>query len=112
MEKGSLALGFHLALAQGIASVCEKLQSRYSTNAVALSGGVFQNALLTGHTMRLLREKGFQVYLNGAVPPNDGGVSLGQAYLGNEYLKSGIMDLERTGCHVCCSAGKSDSNKR
>lgn len=109
-ETGSLALGFHLALAQGIASVCGKLRGRYLSNAVALSGGVFQNSLLTGHTIRLLREKGFQVYWNEAVPPNDGGVSLGQAYLGNEYLKSGIMDLERTECHVCCSAGKSDSN--
>lgn len=110
-ETGSLALGFHLALAEAVASVCGKLGSRYLSNTVALSGGVFQNALLTRHTTRLLREKGFQVYLNSAVPPNDGGVSLGQTYVGNEYLKSGIRDLERMGCHVCCSAGKSDSDK-
>ncbi|WP_349947587.1 carbamoyltransferase HypF [Lacrimispora sp. BS-2] len=111
-ETGSLALGFHLALAQAAAAICERLGSKYLSNAVALSGGVFQNALLTGHTVRLLREKGFNVYLNQAVPPNDGGVSLGQAYLGNKYLKSGIMDLERTGCHVCCSTGKNNSDKR
>ncbi|WP_313259354.1 carbamoyltransferase HypF [Lacrimispora sp.] len=111
-ETGSLALGFHLALAQAVAAICERLRSKYSSNAAALSGGVFQNALLAGHTVRLLREKGFNVYLNQAVPPNDGGVSLGQAYLGNKYLKSGIMDLERTGCHVCCSTGKNNSDKR
>ncbi|ADL05178.1 carbamoyltransferase HypF [Lacrimispora saccharolytica] len=110
-ETGALALGFHLALAQAVASVCKRLGSRYLSNTVALSGGVFQNALLTRHTIGLLKKNGFFVYLNSAVPPNDGGLSLGQAYLGNEYLKSGIRDLERTGCHVCCSSGKSDSNK-
>ncbi len=88
VETGSLALGFHLALAQAVVSVCERLEKKYLSNNVALSGGVFQNSLLTEHTVRLLKEKGFNVYLNRAVPPNDGGVSLGQAYLGNNYLKS------------------------
>lgn len=87
-ETGALALGFHLALAQAAASVCERLEKKYLSNNVALSGGVFQNSLLTEHTVRLLKEKGFNVYLNRSVPPNDGGVSLGQAYLGNNYLKS------------------------
>ncbi|PJJ27328.1 carbamoyltransferase HypF [Lacrimispora celerecrescens] len=112
MDTGSLALGFHLALAQATVSVCERLERKYLSNTVALSGGVFQNSLLTGHTVRLLKEKGFNVYLNRAVPPNDGGVSLGQAYLGNNYLKSDHMDLERTGCHVCCSTGKNHTDKR
>ncbi len=88
VETGSLALGFHLALARATASVCERLERKYVSNTVALSGGVFQNSLLTGYTVRLLEEKGFNVYLNRVVPPNDGGVSLGQAYLGNNYLKS------------------------
>lgn len=109
---GSLALGFHLALAQAVASVCERLERQYLSNTVALSGGVFQNSLLTGHTVRLLKEKGLNVYLNRAVPPNDGGVSLGQAYLGNNYIKSEIKDLGRTGCHVCCSTGKNNTDKR
>lgn len=108
---GSLALGFHLALTEGIVSVCEKLRSKYLSSTVALSGGVFQNALLTERTIKRLKEKGFRVCLNRAVPPNDGGVSLGQAYLGREYLKSGSIDLERTGCHVCSSTGKSNSDK-
>lgn len=112
VETGSLALGFHLALAQATASVCERLERKCLSNTVALSGGVFQNSLLTGHTVRLLKEKGFNVYLNSAVPPNDGGVSLGQAYLGNNYLKSDHMDLERTRCHVCSSTGKNNSDKR
>lgn len=88
METGSLALGFHYALAQGMVHICERLKNRYHSNTVALSGGVFQNGVLTKTAIRLLREKGFKVYLNMAVPPNDGGVSLGQIYLGKEYLKN------------------------
>ena len=48
---------------------------------VALSGGVFQNALLLARTSALLRERGLDVYTNHAVPANDGGVSLGQAFV-------------------------------
>ncbi|MEY8353522.1 carbamoyltransferase HypF [Lachnospiraceae bacterium 54-53] len=86
-DSGSLALGFHYALAQGAAEICERLRHRYDSSTVALSGGVFQNAVLTERMARLLREKGFQVYLNEAVPPNDGGLSLGQAWLGKEFLR-------------------------
>ncbi len=86
-DSGSLALGFHYGLAQAVLKVCVRLGDRYGSSAVALSGGVFQNGLLTERTIRLLREKGFRVYLNRAVPPNDGGISLGQIYLGREYLK-------------------------
>lgn len=86
-DSGSLALGFHYGLAQAVLNVCGRLRDRYGSSAVALSGGVFQNGLLTERTIRLLRENGFRVYLNRAVPPNDGGISLGQVYLGREYLK-------------------------
>lgn len=86
-DSGFLALGFHYGLAQAVLKVCARLGDRYGSSAVALSGGVFQNSLLTERTIRLLRENGFRVYLNRAVPPNDGGISLGQIYLGREYLK-------------------------
>jgi len=46
---------------------------------VALTGGVFQNALLTGMTRRALEDEGFAVLTHRSVPPNDGGLSLGQA---------------------------------
>jgi hydrogenase maturation protein HypF len=55
---------------------------KYRSNKVALSGGVFQNSVLTQKTLSILREKGFEVYCNIAVPPNDGSISLGQTYLG------------------------------
>ena len=48
-------------------------------NTVALSGGVFQNRRLTEQLVGRLGEMNFQVYLNRQVPPNDGGLSLGQA---------------------------------
>jgi Hydrogenase maturation factor len=84
---GSLAFGFHLALAQAVGEVCERLRTRFNSNTVALGGGVFQNVVLTEQILKLLREKGFQVYMNSSVPPNDGGISLGQTYIGNQYIE-------------------------
>jgi len=46
---------------------------------VALSGGVFQNAVLLERSVSLLRDSGLEVYANRMVPANDGGISLGQA---------------------------------
>ena len=50
---------------------------------VGLSGGCFQNAILTERTINLLRENNYQVYWHQRIPPNDGGIALGQvaAYL-------------------------------
>jgi hydrogenase maturation protein HypF len=81
-DRGILALAFHFAVADMIVSVCEMLRSEQKTNTVALCGGVFQNTILTERTLRLLKEKGFCVYTNEAVPPNDGSISLGQTYIG------------------------------
>ncbi|WP_051629828.1 carbamoyltransferase HypF [Lacrimispora aerotolerans] len=84
----ALALGFHIGFAKGIVSICQKLKDQYGISDVCLSGGVFQNTVLTEHTAGFLREKGFKVYMNLSVPPNDGGISLGQVYLGRKYLKA------------------------
>lgn len=75
------ALGFHRALAQGAAEVCRRVRAAAGVSQVALSGGVFQNTLLLEELTRLLREAGFAVYTNNAVPCNDGGLALGQAYV-------------------------------
>ncbi len=50
---------------------------------VALSGGVFQNALLLGLVTNDLRDRGFHVISHRLVPPNDGGIALGQLLVGN-----------------------------
>jgi hydrogenase maturation protein HypF len=53
-----------------------------------LSGGTFQNVYLVERAVACLRAKGFQVFLHSKVPPNDGGISLGQAVIANAALKS------------------------
>jgi hydrogenase maturation protein HypF len=71
---GAIAARFHNTLAEAIVNVARLL----GEGVVALSGGCFQNRLLTGRTAGLLREAGFTVLLHREVPPNDGGISLGQ----------------------------------
>jgi hydrogenase maturation protein HypF len=72
---------FHKTLAQGIVSMTERARDQLNINKVGLTGGVFQNTLLLRLTMDRLKEKGFQVLIHSEVPSNDGGISLGQAYL-------------------------------
>jgi hydrogenase maturation protein HypF len=74
-----LAAMFHESLARGIAGVCAGLSRELELDRVALSGGVFQNALLLARVESLLRDRDLIVYTNEQVPANDGGISLGQA---------------------------------
>jgi hydrogenase maturation protein HypF len=73
---------FHNTLANIILDISLKTRKRASINNVALSGGVFQNNYLIDKTFEMLQNNGFNVYTNFKVPVNDGGISLGQAYLG------------------------------
>jgi hydrogenase maturation protein HypF len=66
-------------LADAAAEVVRRIGENEGLNSVCLSGGVFQNALLTELILPVLRRLGMRVYINRQVPPNDGGVSLGQA---------------------------------
>ena len=76
-----LAAVFHESLALAVAAACMDLAGTTGIRRVALSGGVFQNALLLGRTISLLRERSLTVHVNHAVPANDGGVSFGQAFV-------------------------------
>jgi hydrogenase maturation protein HypF len=69
-----IAARFHNTLVDAIARIA--LLS--GEEKIALSGGCFQNKLLTEHAVRRLRDDGFGVYWHQRVPPNDGGISLGQ----------------------------------
>jgi hydrogenase maturation protein HypF len=73
-----IARRFHATLVEVIADVCGKLRLTTGLNAVVLSGGVFLNALLTSEVSSRLRHDDFRVYRHQLVPPNDGGLSLGQ----------------------------------
>jgi len=72
---------FHRALAIGIAEAARALADRASIDTVVLSGGVFQNSVLLGDLAGADALRGLQVWINRDVPPNDGGLSLGQAAL-------------------------------
>ncbi|HID10696.1 MAG TPA: carbamoyltransferase HypF [Candidatus Latescibacteria bacterium] len=80
---------FHLGLARAILEVCTKIREEIRVGDVALSGGVFQNARLLERTVFLLERRGFRVYHNQRVPPNDGGICLGQALVATYALKGG-----------------------
>jgi hydrogenase maturation protein HypF len=86
-EAGDLALRFHRDLALVIRDACRRIREKTGVRQAALSGGVFQNKILMEETLRLLRDADFCVYYNVAAPPNDGGVSLGQAYVGMRRLR-------------------------
>ena len=74
-----LAARFHETVAQLVAGACRRLAADSGLGRVALSGGVFQNAVLLERSVSLLRDSGLEVYANRMVPANDGGISLGQA---------------------------------
>ncbi|GAA2207782.1 carbamoyltransferase HypF [Nonomuraea monospora] len=78
-DPGVIAGRFHNGVAAAITRTCVALRQSTGLTAVALSGGVFQNALLLDRTVQRLRAAGFRVLKHVRVPPNDGGLSLGQA---------------------------------
>ncbi len=73
-----IARRFHDGLADTIALVCSRLRDESGIHDVVLSGGVFVNALLCAGTLERLGRRGFRVHVHRTVPPNDGGLSLGQ----------------------------------
>jgi len=80
---GDLAAAFHTTIADAIVVMIRRLHKMTGVSTVALSGGVFQNMTLLQQVVRLL-DRDFTVLLNRQVPPNDGGLSLGQAAVARE----------------------------
>ena len=74
---------FHIAVAVLIVRLAERARETTAARTIALSGGVFQNTLLLQQAHNLLRGRGFSVITHRRVPPNDGGIALGQLLVGN-----------------------------
>ena len=85
---GAVSRCFHDSVAHMIEAVCMQIRERNGVDKVCLSGGTFQNFTLLESSVALLRNSGFDVLLHSRVPPNDGGISLGQAVVAAAYLDS------------------------
>jgi hydrogenase maturation protein HypF len=79
VEPGVVSARFHNALAAATASACAAAAEAYGVGDAVLSGGVFQNRLLLERTAERLRAAGLRVLIPERLPPNDGGISYGQA---------------------------------
>lgn len=74
LSVGEISAKFHNTLVEGIVTAAGRVKER----RVVLSGGCFQNQYLTERAIRRLHEEGFRAYWHQRVPPNDGGIALGQ----------------------------------
>jgi len=77
----ALSARFHETLALAIAEACRAVRKSDGLSRVCLSGGSFQNVLLLERTLVHLERDGFETYWHSEVPPNDGGLALGQAVI-------------------------------
>jgi len=82
LSTGAIAYRFHRGLAEALLELAERLAARYTGLAprtIALSGGVFQNAYLLRALGAKLQRRGWRVLPHERLPPNDGGLAIGQA---------------------------------
>jgi hydrogenase maturation protein HypF len=84
-----LSARFHNGVAEMVRQVVLAMRRIYQINEVALSGGVWQNVTLLTKTLALLQDEGFTIYLHHQLPPNDGGLSLGQAAVAHHQQLKG-----------------------
>lgn len=81
-----IAARFHNTIAAVVVETCERMRRDDGLRRVCLSGGTFQNWTLLGKAVTGLRARGFEVFPHSKVPPNDGGIALGQAVIAAERL--------------------------
>lgn len=81
-----LSARFHNTLAALVLELAQRVKQEHSLDRVALSGGVWQNMSLLTKSVHNLSRAGFQVLTHHHVPPNDGGISLGQAVAGLQFI--------------------------
>ena len=86
--RAEIAAAFHEGVAAAAATACDQAAE---PRTVVLTGGTFQNLRLLDSTRRRLVERGFRVLRHERVPPNDGGISYGQAAVAAARLRSTAM---------------------
>jgi hydrogenase maturation protein HypF len=86
---GLISRKFHRTVSRLFTEVCTRLRSETGINTVAMSGGVFQNITLSAMLESDLKKEGFEVCFHKQLPPNDGGLSLGQAVIAAERVNQG-----------------------
>jgi hydrogenase maturation protein HypF len=79
LDSGVIGARFHQTIARATLEICEHARTKTGIERVGLTGGVFQNVLLTRLVRTALEENGFRVLTHRQVPPNDAGLALGQA---------------------------------
>lgn len=86
MDRDVLAYLFHAILAKQMIEGCKKASKIKGITTCALSGGVFQNQLLLKLCDQGLQKEGFHVLKHSLLPPNDGGIAVGQAVVAMQYI--------------------------
>jgi hydrogenase maturation protein HypF len=82
-----LAACFHVTIADAIINMVKHIRQDTGIKKVLLSGGVWQNITILEKVFGILQQEGFQVYSNSRVPPNDGGLALGQAVVAGARIR-------------------------
>ncbi len=86
LSKNMIAYKFHQTIKAIIVDLCFKIRQETQCASVCLSGGVFQNQLLSHLVEQELLQRGFSVYFPTLIPPNDGGLSLGQLAVASHLI--------------------------
>lgn len=89
-ENCDMALSFHERIIDMILSQCRSIRGSTGARQVALTGGTFQNRILMEGVLEKLRAEGFEPFYNISVSPNDGGIALGQAFIGMHRFREKI----------------------
>lgn len=93
----AIALSFHLWLVKSThEAILQLVAKQRSTKNILLGGGCFQNRMLLEFLAGKLEENGFKVYSGEQVPVNDGGISLGQAYIAGRQAENPLRCLNHT----------------
>ena len=87
----NIATRFHSTVILSGIDMCERIRHKSGISKVALGGGVFQNSIVLKQFLEGLKEKGFQIFVNSMLPPNDGGISYGQGITALALLEGGAL---------------------